>query len=93
MARTPEQIVADDNLTAAIEQVHQAYAEPDEPVQGVLTKYVVLAQRQYWDDNGDSCTMSYSSPREDVVPLSNLLGMVEYASTMYRKAIASDEDY
>lgn len=87
MARTAEQVAADDALTTAIEQVHTAY---NDDVEGVLTKYVVLAQRQWWDEDGDSVTASYSSPREDTVPISDLLGMVEYASTCYRKTIAED---
>ncbi len=44
------------------------------------------------DDDGDSITASYSSPREDTVSISDLLGMVEYASTRYRKVIADDEE-
>lgn len=89
MSRTPEQVAADDALTEAIERVHRAYEDEDGPIEGVLTEYVVLAIRQYWDDDGDSCTATYSSPRDSGVPISHLLGMVEYASTRC-KAIAED---
>ncbi len=89
MTRTPEQIEADNALTDAIEAVHRAY---DDDIEGVLTKYVVLAQRQWWDDDGDSITASYSSPRDLGVPVSDLLGMVEYASTRFRAEIARDDD-
>lgn len=87
MPRTPEQVAADEALTAAIEAVHRAYFEP---VQGVLTKYLVLAQRQWWDEADDAVTANYGTPRDNDVPLSDLLGMVEYASTRYRKVIAHD---
>lgn len=88
MTRSPEQIIADDALTAAIEAVHRAY---NDDTQGVLTKYVVLAQRQWWGDDGDQLTANYGSPREDGVPISDLLGMVEYASAVYRHTITHDE--
>ena len=44
MSRTPEQIAADDNLTAAIEAQQRAYHDDNE---GVLTEYVIVSERTY----------------------------------------------
>jgi len=88
VSSTPEQIAADDALAAAIEAVHQAYYPGD--VRGVLTKFVVLAQRQWWNDSDEPVTANWASPRGDTVPISDLLGLCEYASTRYRKIIAED---
>lgn len=87
MARTPEQVAADDALTAAIEAMHRTY-HPE--VEGVLTKYVVLAQRQFWDDDGRSTSVVYSSPQDDGLPLSDQLGLVEYAGARLRAMIMED---
>ncbi|MDZ7914780.1 MAG: hypothetical protein U5O16_23550 [Rhodococcus sp. (in: high G+C Gram-positive bacteria)] len=87
MARTPEQVAADDALTAAIEAMHRAY-HPE--VTGVLTKYVVLAQRQFWDDDGRSTSVVYSSPQDDGMPLSDQLGLIEYAAARARAMIMED---
>lgn len=88
MTRTPEQVKADDELRAAIENVHQAYDD----VEGVLTKYVVLAQRQWFDDDGDRVTTNWANPSDGCVPISDLLGLVEYAAARYRRAITDDDD-
>ena len=87
MARTPEQLTADNALTAAIEAMHRAY-HPE--VEGVLTKYLVLAQRQFWDDEGRSTSAVYSSPQDDGLPLSDQLGLVEYAGARLRAMIMED---
>jgi hypothetical protein len=87
MARTEEQIAADERLTAAIEAVQNAYYD----VEGVLTKYVVLAQRSYWDDDGDNVTAHYRLTMNNEVPIADLLGMTEYASTRLRHEIVSED--
>ena len=87
MARTPEQVAADDALTAAIEAMHRAY-HPE--IEGVLTKYMVLAQRQWWDEDGDAVTANCMSPRDNSVPLSDQLGLVEYAGARLRAMIMED---
>lgn len=86
--RTPEQIAADDALTAAIEQVWAAYYPDSEP--GLLCEYVVLARRRSFDDDGQTLTAHASMPRDGDVPIDLLLGMTEYASTRLRKTIAED---
>lgn len=87
MARTPQQIAADDALTAAIDAMHQAYHHE---VEGVLTKYLVIAQRQFWDDDGQSMSTVYSSPLNDGLPLSDQLGLVEFAGARLRKMVTED---
>lgn len=89
MTRTPEQSAADEALTAAIEQVQAAYHGDD--VHGVLTEYVVLAARQYWNDDGDPVTQYWFTPRDDCsVPIAHLVGLCDFALTRYRKIIAED---
>lgn len=87
MARTPEQVAADDALTAAIEAIHRAYHDE---VEGVLTKYLVIAQRQFWDEDGRSRSTVYSSPQDDGLPLSDQLGLTEFASARLRALIMED---
>lgn len=89
MPRTPEQVAADDALTAAIEQVWFAYYPETGP--GILMEYVVLARRRTFDEHdGEPLTAHASMPRDGEVPLDLLLGMTEYASTRLRKRIAED---
>ncbi|MBW0275011.1 hypothetical protein ATM97_27810 [Nocardia sp. MH4] len=84
MARTPEQVAADDALTTAIDAVHRAY---DEDTEGVLTGYVLVAKRHFWDSDGDSLTAVHMTTGSDTA-ISDQLGMLEYASTLCRKRIA-----
>lgn len=88
MARTPEQIAADDALTAAIEQVWAAYYPDSEP--GVLLEYVVAARRRSFDDEGDPLTANAIMPRDGDVPVDLMLGLTEYVTTRLRKRIAED---
>ncbi|OFV78496.1 hypothetical protein [Rhodococcus erythropolis] len=87
MARTPEQVAAYDARTAAIEALHRAYHSD---VEGVLTKYLVLAQRQFWDEDGGSRSTVYSSPQDDGLPLSDQLGLIEFAGARIRAMIMED---
>ena len=86
--RTPEQIAADDALTAAIEQVWTAYYPDDD--KGILLEYVVLARSRQFDDDGDALTSHAMMPRDGDVPIDLLLGMTEHTSTRLRKRIAED---
>ncbi|WP_072814290.1 hypothetical protein [Rhodococcus zopfii] len=89
MARTPEQVAADDALTAAIRGVWDAYYPDDD--KGILTEYMVLARSRSFDDEGDALTAHAMMPRDGDVPIDLMLGMAEYASTRLRKRIAEDE--
>ncbi|WP_280498376.1 hypothetical protein [Nocardia farcinica] len=86
MSRTPEQVAADEALTEAIEAVERAYH--GDVNQGVLTSYVVIAKRKYWDEDGDGVTAISSMPKDSDVSIDELLGLVEYAATRYRAEIA-----
>lgn len=87
MARTAEQIAADDGLTAAIEAVQRAYHD----VEGVLTTYIVMAKRKWWDEDGDPFVGYYRLTKDDDVPLDEQLGLIGYADTRVRKMIAEGD--
>lgn len=86
--RTPEQVAADDRLTAAIEARQRVYMQ--EPLSGVLTAYVVVAKRKWWDEDGQPIAEMSTIGKDREVSLDELLGMVEYAAARLRKVIASD---
>lgn len=90
MSRTPEQIAADDALSAAIDDVWHAYYPESE--KGILLEYVVLARSRSFDEEGDALTAHAMMPRDGEVPIDLMLGMTEYACTRLRKRIAEDED-
>ncbi|MDV2477172.1 hypothetical protein F8M49_20850 [Rhodococcus zopfii] len=90
MARTPDQIAADEALTEAIQRVwHAYYCDADK---GILLEYVVLARSRSFDEVGDALTAHALMPRDGDVPIDLMLGMTEYASTRLRKRIAEDEE-
>lgn len=84
--RNPEQIAADDALTAAIEHTMAVYFPDDND--GVMTEYVVLVRSRNWNDGGRSVTASTMLARDNDVPPDLMLGMTEYASTRLRRDIA-----
>lgn len=90
MARTPEQVAADDALTAAIEQVLAAYSDSERA--WVLSEYVVITAQHRFDDDGDGITAIGCINRDSDVPLHRMLGLTEYAATRIRKRIADDGD-
>lgn len=87
MSRTPEQIAADDNLTAAIEAQQRAYHDDNE---GVLTEYVIVSERTYWDSDGDRLTATYISVRDNGTSLSQQLGLLEFAAFRIRASALED---
>jgi len=88
MSRTPEQVAADDALTAAIEKWLQAYDPDDEP--RILGEYVVHARIRVFDEDGDALTHHALIPRDGYVPTDLMLGMTEYAATLLRNRITED---
>lgn len=87
--RTPEQIAADEALTAAVEAAWFAYYPDTEP--GILMEYVVLARRRtYGSDDGEPLTANAIMPRDGDVPLDVLLGMVGYSDARLRKRVCED---
>lgn len=89
MPRTPEQVAADDALTAAIEQALQAYGDDQAYV---LTEYVVVTSQQRFDEDGDSVTAVGIVFRDGDVPTHRSLGLCEYATTRLRHWISRDEE-
>lgn len=89
-SRTPEQVAADDALTAAIEQTLAAYDDGGQAY--VLTEYVVVTSQQRFDEDGDGITAVGLMSRDCDVPLHRLLGLVEYAAARLRKSAAADDE-
>lgn len=90
MARTPEQVEADEALTAAIQRVIAVRYPDDLPF--ALTEYVVITSQHRWDDDGEGVTAVGALYRDDDVPYHRALGLLEYATARIRKAICDDED-
>lgn len=86
--RTPEQQAADDALTAAIQQCHEAYDWDA----GVLTEYVVVTASMRWDDDGTGITAIGTIFRDSNLPYHHALGLTDYASTRFRATIAGNAD-
>jgi len=92
MGRSKEQREADDALTAAADAVHRAYNDDGE-AEGIIIKYLLISQRQWWDEDGDSWTMVYINVKDGEVALNDQLGLCEFASARMRHAIvAADEE-
>ncbi|MGY2019386.1 hypothetical protein [Nocardia gipuzkoensis] len=89
MTRTPEQKAADDALTAAIEAVQAAY--DDDPIEGVLTAYIVIAKRRWWEEDDAGVTSITSISKDNALPVDEMLGLAEYAAVMYRDEISSSD--
>lgn len=81
MARTPEQIAADDALTEAIQNAWVAFA-PDTQT-GLLMEYVVLARRRTFDDDGEPLTSNILMPRDQDVPMDLLIGLANHAAAIF----------
>ncbi|TBL44255.1 hypothetical protein EYA84_02095 [Verrucosispora sp. SN26_14.1] len=89
MPRTPDQVAADEALTAAIEQALHAYSD-GEP--WVLTEYVVVTSQHRFDDDGEGLTAVGTLYRDGDVPLHRALGLVDYAAVRMRKPAAEDDE-
>lgn len=89
--RTTEQKQADEALAVALDALHRAYDEDGE-AEGILIKFVVVSQRQWWDEEGESWTMVYINAKDGEVPMSDQLGLCEFASTRIRHAINTNDD-
>lgn len=82
--RTPEQKAADKALTAALEQVREAYHDyhfgEGTPEPGVLTDYVVIANFSLIDDEEDEISTVLCHPKNGYLPLRNQLSLARYAT-------------
>jgi hypothetical protein len=78
--RTPEQIKADDALTAAIDDARRAYWPADAPPDtGIMTDYMVVFVARDWDEDGDSMTAVCTLVRDNDVPPHIILGLLAHA--------------
>lgn len=89
MPRTPEQVAADEALTAAIDAVWRAY--DDDPDPGYLLDYIVIAARRGFTDDGDNWTSVGSFARDDSVPTHVQLGLLQHRLTSLKYSIGADE--
>lgn len=59
MARTPEQIAADEAIEAAIEQARIAYGEDDPNSGKIITAWYVVAKASYFSEDEDLVAWSF----------------------------------
>lgn len=76
MARTTEQIAADENLTEAINQALQAYGYEED---FILTDYMVIAAQTKLDEDGDQTSAYAYLYRDSSMPYHKILGLMEVA--------------
>jgi hypothetical protein len=88
VSRSPEQVAADEALTAVIEGVLQAYDDGDA---WLLAEYVVITSQQRYDDDGDLLTAVGALYRDGSVPTHRALGLVEHAAVRLRGRITDME--
>lgn len=89
MARTPEQVAADDALTAAINAVTEAYWSPDG---SLLTDYIVVGAWQSFDDEGAGTTRLGRLARDEGVPVYRQIGLLEQALIELRAYAMTGDD-
>ncbi len=90
MARTPEQVKADEALTEAIETAQRAYYGDD--IDGVLTTYLVVAKRKWWGEEEGTYVGYHRLVKDNDGPLDEQLGLLEYTAARVRKIINEDGD-
>lgn len=74
--RTEEQVIADDNLAAAIIQCLRAYGFEDG---SILTDFMVITAHVKFDDDGDANTAYSYLYRDSEMPYYKILGLLEVA--------------
>lgn len=87
MARTEEQIAADNALTAAIEAVVRAYDTEGNMQRFIPIEYLVITARLGVDEDGYEETSTGLIFRDGDVPLPRCLGLVDYAQTQLRHQV------
>jgi hypothetical protein len=85
--RTPEQVTADDALTAAIEGVLVAYGWDQTRL---LTDYVVCTVRQSWGSDGDQQTEYAYLVRDEALPDYRIVGLLESIRDRFRARMMED---
>lgn len=94
MARTPQQIAADDALTEAIKQVERAYADGGEdPDRYLLTDYVIVTAANRFDAaEGASYSRVSILMRDSDVPAYKVIGLLRFALERCNIWVGRDED-
>lgn len=90
MARTPEQIQADEVLIAAIERVARAYAVLENG--DVLGDYVVLGATQELDGDGEVRHSYINLVRNGSVSTTSVVGLLEVAAFDMKAGRAERDD-
>ncbi|MFE5290352.1 hypothetical protein ACFRAQ_35835 [Nocardia sp. NPDC056611] len=91
MARTPEQVEADNVLTAAIEQAMRAHFDDgDDP--GLLMDYTVIAARGGIDDDGDRWSSTVTLTRDNNVPSHIQIGLLDTRLSFLRATLRPADD-
>lgn len=90
VARTDEQVEADDSLTAAVERVLHAYA----PESGLMDRYmpgayVVVATHMGLRD-GEEVSMTNLIFKDGDIPLPMAMGLIRYGQVQLDKFCAED---
>ena len=85
MPRTPEQKAADEAMREAVQRQREAYGYGD----GVIVDMVVVGSVIGFDEDGDEVITNFATHDRDNIPLYRLLGLCEYAATVYRHDIAA----
>ncbi|MCW2601855.1 MAG: hypothetical protein JWM02_3684 [Frankiales bacterium] len=87
--RSPDQIAADDALTAAVEAINAAYYPDDDP--RILTDYLVVYVQQSFDEDGNATVAIGAHPRDGDLPLYRQIGMLDHTLTRARHRVADSE--
>lgn len=95
MARTPEQVAADNGLTEAIEKWLRAYefdgsADTDGSPR-VLTDYVVMMATQGWNRDGDAMTGYPYCLRDNAIPHHRALGLIQVGLELIASSMTDEE--
>lgn len=85
--RTPEQKTADCILENAIKGALEAHGLK----RGALGDYIVLTVETLFDSEGGQSTSIARLTSDDGVPHYRLLGLLDYAATMYRADITTPD--
>lgn len=88
VARTAEQLAADDALTEAIRAAMAAH----DMEFGVLTDYVVCAAAQRFDDEGGIRTLYGSLYMDDSMPHYRIIGLLRMATKQAERGFEQGDD-
>lgn len=88
--RTPEQVAADEALTAAITRVFDAYGDDGHAY--VMSEYLVIASHHRYADDGEPMSGVSIMFRDGDVPYHRALGLLTYARIQLGASIIEDDD-